>query len=59
VGVKILWIGLLGIWLFLVLIGKGGFIHLLLLNGISIMMIDLVSSFRARIEMRNEKGPSE
>jgi hypothetical protein len=59
VGVKILWIGLLAIWLLLVSIGKGGFIHLLLLNGISIMMIDLVSSFRARIAMANEKSPSE
>jgi hypothetical protein len=59
VGVKILWGGLLFVWLFLVLIGKGGFIHLLLLNGISIMMVDLVSSYRARNALANEKSPNE
>jgi len=45
---KALWITLLGVWLVLVLMGKGGFIHLLLLNGISVLMIDLVAIYRSR-----------
>ncbi len=48
VGLKILAAILLGVWLVLVLMGRGGFIHLLLLNGISVLMIDLVSMYRAR-----------
>lgn len=47
-GLKILAGVLLGIWLVLVLIGRGGFIHLLLLNGLSVLAIDLVSMYRAR-----------
>ena len=39
---------LLGTWLIFVLMGRGGFIHLLLLNGISVLAIDLVSMYRAR-----------
>jgi hypothetical protein len=39
---------LLGLWLVFVLLGRGGFIHLLLLCGISVLLIDLVSMYRAR-----------
>ena len=47
-GLKILAGILLGTWFVLVLMGRGGFIHLLLLNGISVVAIDLVSMYRAR-----------
>jgi hypothetical protein len=40
---------LLGLWLLLVVMGKGGFVHLLLLNGISVVMIDLVAAYRSRM----------
>ena len=46
-GVKIIWGALLGIWLVLVVAGKGGFVHILLLCGISILLVDLVSKYRA------------
>jgi len=48
VGLKILAGILLGLWLVFVLMGRGGFIHLLLLCGISVLMIDLVSMYRSR-----------
>jgi len=56
---KALWITLLAVWLVLVLMGKGGFIHLLLLNGISVLMIDLVAIYRSRNVRHtvNENGP--
>ncbi|HJS50850.1 MAG TPA: hypothetical protein VJ781_03035 [Pyrinomonadaceae bacterium] len=57
-GLKILWGILLGLWLVFVLMGRGGFIHLLLLCGISVLMIDLVSMYRAR-GVRIEAGTSE
>ncbi len=47
-GLKILAGILLGAWFVFVLMGRGGFIHLLLLNGISVLAIDLVSIYRAR-----------
>jgi hypothetical protein len=55
VGLRILWGTLLGLWLILVIIGKGGFIHLLLLNGISVLMIDVVAKYRAG-KFRQESG---
>jgi hypothetical protein len=42
-------LALLIIWLVLVVLGKGGFVHLLLLNGIVIGVIDAVSMYRARM----------
>jgi hypothetical protein len=56
-GLKILWGILLGLWLILVLFGKGGFIHLLLLNGISVLMIDLVAKYRSS-SFRKGNGPA-
>ncbi len=39
---------LLAIWLLLVLLGKSGFIHLMLLSGIVIIIIDFVERYRSR-----------
>ena len=57
-GLKILWGILFGIWLILVLLGKGGFVHILLLCGISVLMIDLVAKYRSG-RFRDRKGPAE
>ena len=40
---------LLGIWLLLVLLGKGGFVHILLLNGIAFAVIALVIEWRTHL----------
>ncbi|MGI8468126.1 MAG: hypothetical protein ACR2N3_06715 [Pyrinomonadaceae bacterium] len=42
---------LLGIWLLLVLIGKDGFIHLLLLSGIGVAVVELVCIYRRRVKV--------
>ena len=57
-GLRILAGILLGLWLVFVLMGRGGFIHLLLLCGISVLMIDLVAMYRAR-GLTVEAGTSE
>lgn len=41
---------LLTIWFALVLAGKGGFVHLLLLNGIGFAVVDAVTVFRTRMK---------
>lgn len=48
---KLLWIAaiLLGIWLILVLLGKGGFIHLFLLSAIGVAFVDVVGICRSRM----------
>ena len=40
---------LIGIWLVLVLMGKGGFVHMLLLNGLGFAATDLVTVYRTRM----------
>jgi hypothetical protein len=40
---------ILSIWLVLVLLGKGGFAHLLLLNGLGVGMVELVRVYRSRV----------
>ena len=40
---------LVGIWLLLVLIGKGGFVHLLLLNAIGVAMVEIMTVYRTRL----------
>ena len=40
---------LLGIWLVLVLAGKGGFVHLLLLCGIGVAAVEIVTVYRTRL----------
>jgi hypothetical protein len=57
-GVKILWGTLLGVWLVCVLIGKSGFIHILLLVGISVLLVDMVSKFRAGA-FQKQDGPAD
>jgi hypothetical protein len=59
VGLKILWGILLGLWLVFVLLGRGGFIHLLLLVGVSVLAIDLVAMYRSRNVGRPNSDNSE
>ena len=40
---------LLGVWLLLVILGKGGFIHIFLLVGISIFIILIVKEYRGNL----------
>ncbi|MFN0278913.1 MAG: hypothetical protein ACKVRN_09950 [Pyrinomonadaceae bacterium] len=40
---------LLGIWLVLIVLGKGGFIHLLLLSAMGIAFVDVVAVYRSRM----------
>ena len=40
---------LFGIWLVLVLLGKGGFMHILLLNSLGVAVIDIVTAYRTRM----------
>jgi hypothetical protein len=40
---------LFGIWAILVLAGKGGFVHLLLLNAIGLAVVYLMGRYRARM----------
>ncbi len=40
---------LLLVWLVLVLIGKGGFVHLLLLNALGVAAVELMTMYRSRI----------
>ncbi len=42
---------LLTLWLILVLIGKGGFVHTLLLIGVAIAVIVLVREYRRRLTL--------
>lgn len=37
------------IWLVLVLAGKGGFVHLLLLSGIGVAAVEVVTVYRTRM----------
>jgi hypothetical protein len=41
---------LLGIWLILLLIGKGGMIHILLLCGISVAFVEIIGVYRRNVE---------
>jgi hypothetical protein len=41
---------LLGTWLVLVLLGKGGFVHLLLLNFLGIAVTEFVAEYRSRLK---------
>jgi hypothetical protein len=49
VGLRILGSVLIVIWLALLMAGKGGFIHLLVLNGLAIWVVDSVSRYRAQM----------
>jgi len=43
---------LLGIWLALVVAGKGGFVHLLLLNSIGVTVVELMTICRTRMKAK-------
>lgn len=40
---------LFGIWLVLVLLGKSGFVHLLLLGAIGVAVVEIMTVFRTRM----------
>jgi hypothetical protein len=40
---------LLGIWFVLVLLGKGGFVHILLLNGLGVAAVEAMTIYRTRM----------
>lgn len=40
---------LLMIWLVLVLLGKGGFVHILLLNGLGVAAVEALTMYRTRM----------
>ena len=44
---------LLVIWAVLMLLGKGGFIHLLILNAVGLLMVELVTICRTRMTETN------
>ncbi|MGI9035805.1 MAG: hypothetical protein ACR2GD_07170 [Pyrinomonadaceae bacterium] len=46
---------LLGIWLVLVLLGKGGFVHILLLNGIAVAVVEIVCVYRRQVKARDSE----
>ncbi len=41
---------LFGVWLVLVLAGKGGFVHLLLLNALGVAAVELMTMYRTRLQ---------
>ena len=42
---------LFGIWLFLVLLGKGGFVHLLLLSALGVTFVEIVTIYRGKMRI--------
>jgi hypothetical protein len=40
---------LFGVWLVLVVMGKGGFVHILLLNAIGVEMVEIMTVVRTRM----------
>lgn len=40
----------LGIWLILVLLGKGGFVHILLLTAVGISVVELIHFYRKNLK---------
>ena len=40
---------LFGVWLMLVLLGKGGFVHLLLLNALGVASVEMMTMIRTRM----------
>lgn len=41
---------LLGIWLVLVLLGKSGFVHIILINGVTIAVAEAVRMYRTSVK---------
>lgn len=48
-GLRVLTGILLGIWLILILLGKGGFVHLLLLNALGVASVEVLTVIRSRM----------
>lgn len=48
-GLRLIAAILTGVWILLVLLGKGGFIHLFLLSAIGVAFVDLVGVYRSRM----------
>ena len=48
-GLKVLAAILFGVWLTLVLLGKGGFVHLLLFNAIGVAGVEIMTIIRSRM----------
>lgn len=42
---------LFAIWLALVLLGKGGFVHIFLLNAIAIGVVEAACTYRSRVKV--------
>lgn len=40
---------LIGTWGLLLLVGKGGFVHILVLNGLGVVAVDLMTVLRTRM----------
>ena len=40
---------LFGIWLVLVLVGKGGLVHILLMSSIGVIVVEIIAGYRARM----------
>jgi hypothetical protein len=46
---KVIAVSLFGVWLLLVIGGKGGFVHLLLLNALGVAAVEAVGQYRQRL----------
>lgn len=47
---RILIAALFGTWFVLLLLGKGGFIHIILLCGIAVLFLEIVWSYRTNVK---------
>ena len=43
---------LIGTWALLLMLGKGGFIHILVLNGLGVVSVDVMTVLRSRMTTR-------
>ena len=48
-GLRIIAGVLLAVWLVLLLIGKDGFVHILLMGAIGILSVDLMTQYRSKL----------
>lgn len=57
-GLRIVAAILFGIWLLLVLLGKGGFVHLLLLNAIGVASVEIMTLIRSKLTISSGTNDS-
>ena len=50
---------LIAVWLILLLMGKGGFVHLLLLNAAGLLIVDLTARYRSSLRETDEPTEPE